>query len=734
MRLTRRSWQLFKPGWRGLLVAALLVLFVGHAFHFWRFQAITWVERGWQDWRAQRQAPANVHRDVVILDVDERSLAELGRWPWQRDTLAKVVDVLFGPQCTGLKALGLDVLLAEPDPHPEADARLAQSLSRCPTVLGWYLSGREDAHTTGSLPIPLLLPDDVQGFAWPQDRWRGYSASLPAFDAVAASGLINGLIDEDGKNRRVPVFMVHQQHVYESLALSVWRSTLPPHVARLGPPPNANRSAGYAEYLDIVMADPSPTPSVRIPLDAQGGMGVVWRGPGLRDGGAFDYLSITDVVHGRIPAERWVGKIGLIGSSSPGLMDLRATPVHAAFPGVEIHALALASLLDRQFLSTPPYAAGWELAMLCLLALGGVWGLQRLRPAPALAVTLLLALGLLAAAEALRWSRGWVMPVATPLLLLCALFLLYNVWGYWSESRSKREFAALFGQYVPPQLVEKMAANPTRYSMAPRKAELTILFSDVRGFTSISEQLSPDDLREFINQYLTAMSDCIASREGTLDKFIGDAVMAFWGAPVEQPEHADRAVDAALRMLDTCRSLSEAFVARGWPPLAIGIGLNTGDVRVGDMGSNTRRAYTVMGDPVNLASRLESLTKRYGLGLLVGEATMTNVSNVHWLLVDRVRVKGKELPARIYTPVRPWPQDPNTLERFCADWQIFQDHYVQGDWPGALACMQKLNAQTTTIDRLQIEPLIALYAQRLDALKANAPQPGWQGITDFDEK
>jgi adenylate cyclase len=141
-----------------------------------------------------------------------------------------------------------------------------------------------------------------------------------------------------------------------------------------------------------------------------------------------------------------------------------------------------------------------------------------------------------------------------------------------------------------------------------------------------------------------------------------------------------------------------------------------------------------MGDPVNLASRLESLTKRYGLGLLVGEATMRNVSNVHWLLVDRVRVKGKELPARIYTPVRPWPQDPNTLEYFCSDWQIFQDHYVQGDWPGAVACMQKRNAQTTTMDRLQIEPLIALYAQRLDALKANAPQPGWQGITDFDEK
>src|SRR5262245_53476273 len=225
-------------------------------------------------------------------------------------------------------------------------------------------------------------------------------------------------------------------------------------------------------------------------------------------------------------------------------------------------------------------------------------------------------------------------------------------YGYFVESRSKRQFTELFGQYVPPELVDRMAADPAKYNMEPRSAELTILFADVRGFTGISETLKPDELREYINEYLTGMSTIIRSRyRGTLDKYIGDAIMAFWGAPVEDPQHARNGVLAALEMQRECKVLNERFTARGWPALKIGVGLNSGHVRVGDMGSQVRRAYTVMGDPVNVASRLEARTKYYGVGVMVGEATRNAVPDVVFREVDRIKVKGKDEALTIYEPV-----------------------------------------------------------------------------------
>ena len=250
------------------------------------------------------------------------------------------------------------------------------------------------------------------------------------------------------------------------------------------------------------------------------------------------------------------------------------------------------------------------------------------------------------------WQSGdMVLPLAASILMTAALYTMNMAYGYFVESRSKRQFTELFGQYVPPELVDEMARDPQKYSMEPKAADLTILFSDVRGFTSISEQLSPEDLKEYINAYLTDMSAIIRHHRGTLDKYIGDAIMAFWGAPVADADHARQGVITALEMQRECVKLRDKFRARGWPDFYIGVGLNSGPVRVGDMGSQVRKAYTAMGDAVNLASRLEGRTKTYGVGILVGEATRELVKDVVYKELDLIKVKGKDTAVRVFEPL-----------------------------------------------------------------------------------
>src|SRR6185436_14566734 len=247
---------------------------------------------------------------------------------------------------------------------------------------------------------------------------------------------------------------------------------------------------------------------------------------------------------------------------------------------------------------------------------------------------------------------GVVLPLAGGVLMVAALYTMNMAYGYFVESRSKRQLAGRFGEYVPPELVDRMARDPGKYNMEPKDAELTILFCDVRDFTSITESLKAAELREYINEYLTTMSAIIRGRHrGTLDKYIGDAIMAFWGAPVEDPQHAHNAVLAAMAMHRQCAPLNARFAQRGWPALKIGIGVNSGTVRVGDMGSRLRRAYTAMGDAVNVASRLEGRTKAYGVGILVGEATRNRVQDVVFREIDRVKVKGKDEAITIYEPL-----------------------------------------------------------------------------------
>ncbi|MBC7859522.1 MAG: adenylate/guanylate cyclase domain-containing protein, partial [Burkholderiaceae bacterium] len=475
----------------------------------------------------------------------------------------------------------------------------------------------------------------------------------PLQGAARAGGFMNTELDPDGLLRSAPLLARIGDDFYESLALATARVAL--GAQRVRPvffDADALMSGqDLRQYGMLESVELDTQPRTRIPVEPDLTTLIQFRGRGGPQGGAFRYVSAVDVLKGRAPAAALEGRIMLVGTTASGLNDLRATPVNPNYPGVESHANIIASILDGQFKQRPDFSTGFDLVQVLLLALVLTATLSALSPR-------FLILSALAAAALVAGFNFWmyhgfnlVLPVANALLLILGLFLLNIAWGYLFEHRRRHAMASLFGQYVAPELVAEMADNPEGYSMEGDSRELTVLFADVRGFTTISEGLTPQALREYINLYLTAMSEDIRGNRGTLDKYIGDAVMAFWGAPVALPDHAARAVASALLMQASAKRLSAAFVERGWPPLKIGIGINTGQMHVGDMGSQIRRAYTVMGDAVNLGSRLEGITKVYGVGLLVGAATMLAAPRYAYRELDRVRVKGKHEPVPIFEPL-----------------------------------------------------------------------------------
>ena len=680
--------------------------------------------------------PRGVDERLVILDIDEKSLGELGRWPWNRRLMAELVDKLF--ERHGVALLGFDVVWAERDPSSgievldriarevaafrsayaelrpalDFDARFAASMKGRPIVLGYYFNYDEGAVKANALPRPVLPKGTFVGRRVFFPAIFGYTGNLPGFlENAAGAGHINPRVDFDGVLRRVPLIVEYGGEYYEALSLAVVRSLLAaqtgapaPEVEPGFPPDDPN-----LEWLRIG--------GLQIPVDAEAGALVPFR-----PRGAFRYISLADLAADRIAPGALKGKIAIIGTTAPTLQDMRATPIADVYPGVEVHANMITGILDGEVKQRPLYVIGAEVV---LLLIGGIAFALLIPRLSALWATLVTALGmaLIAAFNYAVWQGGLVLPLAASLLVAASIYVLNMAYGYFVESRSKRRLAGRFREYVPPEVVEKMELDPDKYDK-PKSAELTILFSDIRGFTSISEALAPDALRDYINEYLTEMSGIIRDRHrGTLDKYIGDAIMAFWGAPVEDAQHARNAVLAALAMQRHCAPLNARFAARGWPALKIGVGVNSGTVRVGDMGSRVRRAYTAMGDAVNVASRLEGRTKAYGVGILVGEATRSLVQDVVFREIDRVKVKGKDEAITIYEPLEPETGDAERRE-----WEGVLHAYRARDWEAANMSLGRL---------LAINPacgLYRVYLQKVQEQRRNPPPADWDGVTVFDEK
>ncbi|PWF43100.1 CHASE2 domain-containing protein [Massilia glaciei] len=695
---------------------------------------------------------------IVIVDIDEASLVEVGRWPWNRDVVARLVNQMTGRY--GVAAIGFDVVFSEPDntsgygvlqglargqlkdvpgfgaqvaglrERLDYDGLLAKAIEGKPVVLGYTVSAKL---SKGVLPKPAFDLDFLNGRALDARDSAGYEANTERLaNAAAGAGIFSANTDPDGILRSADMVTRIGDKFYPSLSLATVAVALGARAVKpyldKSVDDMSERERGYGGYEAFQIHYGEK----RVKLFAVGenlSALIEFRGRGGPGGGAFSYVPAADVLSGKADPDVLAGAIVLVGTTAPGINDLRATPVNPEYPGVEVHANLIASILDNSFKRRPDYALGIEVGQLVAAGLVLSVALALLPPLASIALTLAAGAAVMALNYALYARLDWVLNEAAIVLLVAGLFILNMAWGYLFETRQKNALVSRFGEYVAPELVAEMADDPEQYNMDGESRELTVLFVDVRGFTTISEGLSPKALREYINLYLTAMSSDIRdSHGGTLDKYIGDAVMAFWGAPVAFPDHASRAVASALLMQKSAARLNDDFLARGLPQLKIGIGLNTGMMHVGDMGSAVRRAYTVMGDAVNLGSRLEGITKVYGVGLAVGEATRAAAPEYAYRELDLVRVKGKNEPVAIYEPLLPAAEAGPELLAELARWASALALVRSQRWDAAAAALAGLAAASPG------SGLYRLYLERVAHLRAHPPGADWDGVTTFETK
>jgi adenylate cyclase len=742
--------------WPRIAVTLLPLLFAFlHAVGVVRLGVLERLDNIIYDTRLRATMPGTLDDRIVIVDIDEKSLAEVGRWPWGRNRLAELTDELFDRQKVAI--LGFDVVFAEADessglkrlselaqkelrdqpgfvdklrqmqPSLDYDAMFARALEKRPVVLGYYLTSDRDGRTSGVLPAPVMGKEALQGRPITFTAWNGFGSNIARLASAApVAGHFNPIAESDGVVRSLPLIAEYKGQYYESLSLAMFRMLAGSPTVSPGFPRDRFLSRTYQGLESIQLKLGSKT--LAIPVDERVAALVPFRGFGGPKGGSFRYVSAADLLSKAIPAETLKDKIILVGTTAPGLQDLRVTPVSEIYPGVEAHANVISGLLDGKVLVKPDYAIGYDVVVLALAGLLLAFALPLVTATRAVILSVVVIAAVAALNLWLYLGFGLVLPLAGALTMCMTAFALNMSYGYFVESRSKRELAHLFGTYVPPELVDEMVKDPDSYSMQATNREMTVMFCDMRGFTKLSEQMEPIQLQALLNEVFTRLTSLIRANRGTIDKYMGDCVMAFWGAPVETPDHAHLAVKSALEMANAIRALNEEHRAKGMPEIGIGIGCNTGNMCVGDMGSNIRRSYTVIGDAVNLGSRLEGLSKVYGVDIVVSESTRKLAPEFGWQELDRVRVKGKDQAVSIFWPVAPANRIGADTESELKAWASFLKAYRAQDWDQCDVLM--LNLLRMNAKKF----LYHLYSDRVASMRLLPFDLEWDGATNFETK
>jgi len=612
-------------------------------------------------------APGN---EVVIAAIDEKSLNAYGRWPWPRTRMAELLtslkdndaaivafDIVFPyeDESSGISAIRslkrqfkadarVYSTLKTLEKKADNDANLVAALRDSETaILGYYFflskgeidfqggQGDGGGYFTNSA-FNMVRPIDDTEIEPDYMTAAGAKENLSAIAEAAHNyGFFNIVPDDDGVVRWAPLAIKYDDTLYPHLSLSAVR-------AYLGGTPLILNVAAYG-------VDSIQTGGLTIPTNEHGNLTINYRGPGK----TFPHYSIVDIIGGAVPKENLKGKIVLVGATATGIYDMRATPFSATFPGVEVHANIIDNILHSDYISRPDWVMAFDTLVILLTGILLSVAIPRMRPvyATLLAVALILVFITVNGAIFNYW-RIWtaeVYPVFSMVLVSSAV----TTFQFMTEEKKKRELRGAFSQYVSPALVNELIKNPERLTLGGEERRITVLFSDIRGFTTISEGLKPAELVKLINGYLTPMTDLVMKNAGTIDKYMGDAIMAFWNAPLDQPDHPRIACRTALDMLKKLAEMKDVWESFGIKKFDIGIGLSTGKAIVGNMGSSMRFDYTVMGDTINLGSRLEGLNKEYGTHIIVPKYTCLDVRDEFALReLDYVRVKGKDHPIQIF--------------------------------------------------------------------------------------
>jgi adenylate cyclase len=693
----------------------------------------------------QRAAPRESGDSPIrIVGIDDNSLSKVGQWPWPRNVIAKLTTRL---REAGAAVIAFDIDFAEPDrgslkmapsiadtglsakesvrfsaAEPDPDQQLAEAMHTLPVVTGFILSGHGETRPPASKA--------AFGFAgdYPLAHVEVFPTAipnLPALEAAAAgNGFLNQYVDWDHVVRRVPLILKLGDQPYPSLAAEALRLALGARTY-IGRAAGANGDKNFGQKTGLTAIRIG---SVTVPTDATGR---VWLHYAVPRGDRF--VSAADVLAGNIDRGVFAGHIVLVGISAEGVTnDLQATPIAPNVPGVEIHAQLIEQMLHGAFLTRPDWGVGAEILFALLIGTGLIFGLPRIGAMPSAGVGIA-AMGVAVGTSWLAFRNAQLLidPVY-PSAVIAIIYLVASLLGYLRTETRQRQIRHAFSHYMSPHYVQELAAHPEKLVLGGEMRVMTILFCDIRGFTTRSEAMDAPTLTSFMNSFLSPMTEIITEQKGTIDKYIGDCIMAFWNAPLDDLDHPKNAVRAAQAMRRKLVELNRSWAAdaraadKPFQPVHIGIGINTGECCVGNFGSMQHFNYSLLGDPVNLASRLESLSKLYGLDLVIGEETALRLDDPALVEVDLVAVKGKTRAGRIYT----LPPEPIEEAQFIEEHSAMLTAYRRQDWVAALRLLDDGRLAAAR----HLTPVYDLYRRRIAHFQIEAPPANWNGVFAAEEK
>ena len=680
---------------------------------------------------------------VRVVDLDEELLAKIGQWPWPRTTVATLLQTLTAQ---GAAAVGFDIIFSESDRTsldevarrlPAEQAKLLSTIiAGQPTNDQIFAAALKDSPSVLSVSLGSGTQTTLQrkaGFATAGDDPRPFvagfnvvTANLPMLDEAAHGiGAFNWLADRDQIVRRVALMYRLGSALVPSLAAEALRVAQGASTYVI----KAANASGETAFGQSTGLNHIRIGKIEVPTDSGGGVYLKFR-----HFNKSAYIPAWKVLAGQVSQSEIDGRIILIGTSAAGLLDLRATPLDSAIPGIDIHAQVLEHLLTGRFLTRPDYALALEEFVILVFGIILAVLLPRVSARSAAAIGLFaIALVVIGAWSAFRYADLLLDP-SYPALVVGLMTAGITTYTYQAVEAQRGQIRNAFGRYLAPAVVQEIIAHPEKLQLGGEQRELTLMFCDVRNFTSISQHLTATELTQFINELLSPLSEIILDRRGTIDKYMGDAIMAFWNAPLDDPNHKSNACRAAIEMAGKMDELNEQWRVKAqakeqsFQRVNIGIGLNSGECCVGNLGSTLRFDYSAIGDNVNVTSRFEGLTKMYGLTAVAGQRALS--PEFPALEVDMVQVKGRTLPEKIYTFLQLLPADQSQLERLEQKHREFLAAYRNQCWDEA----DRLIIECRNIGIAQLDTCYDLFASRINSLRQMSLPSDWDGSFAMTEK